>query len=64
MKSLQELRALDVSSLNQEVETMKKSIFDAKMALLTGQVKDTSHFRKTRKAIAQALTILNQKKQA
>lgn len=61
MKSLQEMRSLDVSSLQNEVELLKRAFFDSKISLLTGQMKDTSQFTKTRKAIARAMTVLKEK---
>lgn len=56
-----ELKNLDISGLKVEVEMLKKDIFNLKLRLLTGEVKNLSEFKKMRKKIAQALTILRQK---
>ncbi len=58
---ISELKNLDASALKIEVELLKKDIFNLKLRLLTGEVKDLSEFKKMRKKIAQTLTILRQK---
>jgi ribosomal protein L29 len=58
---ISELKNLDTSALRIEVELLKKDIFNLKLRLLTGEVKDLSEFKKMRKKIAQTLTILRQK---
>lgn len=56
-----ELKNLDISALKVEVEMLKKDIFNLKLRLLTGEVKNLSEFKKMRKKIAQTLTVLRQK---
>ena len=60
MMTKDELKKLDVASLKNEAMNLRKELFNLKLGLLTGQVKDTSQFRKLRIAIAQALTIARQ----
>lgn len=40
---------------------LKKELMDSRFALATSQIEDTSVFKKIKKEIAQANTILNQK---
>ncbi|MBL4588173.1 50S ribosomal protein L29, partial [Candidatus Babeliales bacterium] len=47
---------------NDIIKNLRKENFDLKMGLLTGQVTDFSQMRKKRVKIAQALTLLNMKK--
>lgn len=54
------LKKLDAVALKNEVAQLKKELFNLKLNMITGQVKDTSQFRKLRVKIAQALTYLNQ----
>ena len=62
MMTKNELRNLDIAALENEAKSLKKEIFNLQLGLMTGQVKDTSQFRKLRVAIAQALTFARQKK--
>ena len=41
--------------------SVKKELMDSRFALATSQIEDTSVFKKIKKEIAQANTILNQK---
>ena len=59
--NIAELKNLDVSVLKVEAEMLKKDIFNLKLRLLTGEVKDLSEFKKMKKKVAQTLTILRQK---
>lgn len=54
------LKKLDVIALKNEVAQLKKELFNLKLNMITGQVKDTSRFKKLRIKIAQALTYLKQ----
>ena len=56
-----EMKNLDAVALKKEVESLKKELFNVKLSMLSGQVKDASQFRKLRVNIAQALTFFNQK---
>ena len=61
MVNMNELNNLDVSALEQKAKSLKNEFFNLKFSKLTGQVKDTSLFRKLRVAIAQTLTVLKAK---
>jgi|LakMenEpi03Aug12_release.lakeMendotaPanAssembly.Ray.scaffolds.fasta_scaffold1376498_2 large subunit ribosomal protein L29 len=63
MVNMNELNNLDVSALEQKAKSLKNELFTLKFGKLTGQVKDTSLFRKLRVAVAQTLTVLKAKQQ-
>jgi len=56
-----ELKKIDIEGLRKEIDSLKKESFNLRLALITGQVKDTSQFRKLRVQVAQAKTFLRQK---
>ena len=56
------MKNLDASSLEKEVNLLKKELFNLKLSSMTGQVKDFSQFKKLRINIARAQTYLNAKK--
>ena len=60
--SINDLRELSISELNNKVYELKKELMQSRFSLATSQVEDTSVFRKIKKQIAQANTVLNQKK--
>ena len=54
------LKKLDAVALKNEVVQLKKELFNLRLNMITGQVKDMSQFKKLRVKIAQALTYLKQ----
>jgi ribosomal protein L29 len=58
-----ELKNLGIDALLEEVGSLKKELFNLKLSLISGQVKDFSQFSKLRKKTAKVLTFLNEKKQ-
>jgi ribosomal protein L29 len=56
-----DLKNLDIKSLKGEIDSLRKELFDLKLNASSGQLKDSSQFRKIRVSIAQALTYLRQK---
>ena len=56
-----EMKKMDAAALNKEVDLLKKELFNLKLSLITGQVKDVSQFKKIRANIARTLTYLNEK---
>lgn len=58
-----DLYNLDKESLNKEVASLRKELFNLKMNRISGQVKDTSQFKKLRVQIARIQTILKSKEQ-
>ena len=60
--SVNDLRELSVQELENKIVDLKKELMDSRFALATSQIEDTSVFRKIKKEIAQANTVLNQKK--
>jgi len=56
-----ELRDQDVSQLNEQLITLLKEHFELRMQKSTSQLTDLSKLGKTKKAIAQIKTIINEK---
>ena len=52
---------MDKNSLLKEVTRIKKELFDLRLNLAAGQVKDYSQFKKLKKNAARALTFLKLK---
>ncbi|MDO4724148.1 50S ribosomal protein L29 [Vandammella animalimorsus] len=57
----QALREKDVAGLKEEVKSLQKAHFGLRMQVATQQLNNTSALRTTRRDIARAKTILNQK---
>jgi len=55
-----EMKKMDATSLQTEVNSLKKELFNLRLTAMAGQVKDNSQFRKLRCKIAQCLTLINQ----
>ena len=60
MVEKKDLKKLDIAALKQEVESLKKELFNLNLSKITGQVKDVSQFGKLKVQIARALTFLKQ----
>ena len=58
---VKELRDQDVSQLNEQLITLLKEHFEFRMQKSTSQLTDLSKLGKTKKAIAQIKTIINEK---
>lgn len=58
----EEMKNKNSGELHNDVQSLKKEYFDLKLGLMTGQITDVSQLRKIRVKIAQALTLLNMKK--
>ncbi len=58
---VKELRDQDVSQLNEQLITLLKEQFELRMQKSTSQLTDLSKLGKTKKAIAQIKTIINEK---
>ena len=59
--SVNDLRELSITELKNKIVDLKKELMDSRFALATSQLEDTSVFKKIRKEIAQANTILTEK---
>ena len=59
--SVNDLRELSVTELKNKIVDLKKELMDSRFALATSQLDDTSVFKKIRKEIAQANTVLTEK---
>lgn len=60
MMEKKDLKKLDAAGLKQEVESLKKELFNLNLSKITGQVKDVSQFGKLKLQIARTLTFLKQ----
>ena len=60
--SINDLRELSISELETKLSELKKELMESRFSLATSQIEDTSIFKKIKKQIAQANTVLNQKK--
>jgi large subunit ribosomal protein L29 len=58
---VKELRDQDVTQLNEQLITLLKEHFELRMQKSTSQLTDLSKLIKTKKAIAQIKTIINEK---
>ena len=59
--SVNDLRELSATELKNKIVDLKKELMDSRFALATSQLEDTSVFKKIRKEIAQANTVLTEK---
>ena len=59
--SVNDLRELSVQELKNKIVDLKKELMDSRFSLATSQIEDTSVFRKIKKEIAQANTVLTEK---
>jgi large subunit ribosomal protein L29 len=59
---IKDLRSLSPSELSSRVQQWKEELFRAKFKGQSGETRDTSIFRKLRKDIARAKTVLVEKK--
>jgi len=60
--SINDLRELSIGELEDKVTELKKELMESRFSLATSQIEDTSIFKKIKKQIAQANTVLKQKK--
>ena len=58
---VKELRDQDVTQLNEQLITLRKEQFELRMQKSTSLLTDLSKLGKTKKAIAQIKTIINEK---
>ena len=58
---VKELRDQDVTQLNEQLITLRKEQVELRMQKSTSQLTDLSKLGKTKKAIAQIKTIINEK---
>ena len=61
--SVNDLRELSIGELEDKVTELKKELMESRFSLATSQIEDTSIFKKIKKQIAQANTVLNQKRE-
>jgi ribosomal protein L29 len=57
------LKQLDTKELVEEVEKLRRNLFSLRLAIVSSPTKDHSQFKKLRRSVAMALTLLRQKQQ-
>lgn len=60
MKTMEELKKMDMQKLKEELALMEKELFKAKFNIKTGQAKNSHSIRNHKKQIARIKTIINQ----
>ena len=60
--SIENLRELSIMELENKISDLKKELMESRFSLATSQIEDTSIFKKIKKEIAQASTLLNEKR--
>lgn len=61
MNRNEELKSLNVEKLREKVDFFRRELFSLKLTAATSHLKDNSQFKKLRRDVARALTILRQK---
>ena len=59
--SVNDLRELSIVELQNKIIDLNKELMDSRFSLATSQLEDTSVFKKIKKEIAQANTVLTEK---
>ena len=59
--SVNDLRELSIVELQNKIIDLKKELMDSRFSLATSQLEDTSVFKKIKKEISQANTVLTEK---
>lgn len=57
-----EIRKFETPKLEQRVQELKKELYELRFQQAVGQLEDTARIGKIRKAIAQILTIIHERK--
>ncbi|KKP35758.1 MAG: 50S ribosomal protein L29 [candidate division TM6 bacterium GW2011_GWF2_32_72] len=60
-KQKEEFKKLNTEELVKKASELRREIFSLTLGITTGQVKDTSLFKKNKKNLARVLTFLQQK---
>tara|TARA_B100001175_G_scaffold213493_1_gene181330 strand:+ start:684 stop:902 length:219 start_codon:yes stop_codon:yes gene_type:complete len=60
--SIENLKELSILELENKILDLKKELMESRFSLATSQIEDTSIFKKIKKEIAQASTVLNRKR--
>jgi large subunit ribosomal protein L29 len=58
---IEAIRALKTDELHNELERLRRQLFDLRSKAVTEKLEDTSQLPKTRQAIARVLTVLKQR---
>lgn len=62
-KNMQHLAGLNLNELLEKLEGFRRELFTLRLSSSTSYVKDNSQFKKLRKNIARALTLVNKRAQ-
>jgi len=61
MLHVSEIRKMDTAAILQEIETLKKEMFDLRLKQATGHLDNTARLSSVRKTIARMKTILTER---
>ncbi len=56
-----EIREWDTAKINDEIKSLKEELFRLRFQQATGQLENTAHIGKVKKAIARMKTVLNER---
>jgi len=59
VKEREQLKALSRKDLQEKANGLKRELFSIRLNSMTAHVKDYSQFKKLRRSVARALTLLN-----
>lgn len=62
VKEREQFKGLSQEELGKKVNELKRELFSVRLNSMTAHVKDYSQFKRLRRSVARALTILNQKR--
>jgi large subunit ribosomal protein L29 len=58
------MKSRSIEDLTTEVSSLKKQLFNLRLQMQAGQVKDYAQFKRIRADIARALTLINQQRRS
>ncbi len=61
MLRAKEIREMDTPTINDEINNLKKELFDLRFQHATGQLENTARLSTVRKTIARMMTILTER---
>jgi large subunit ribosomal protein L29 len=61
MAKIESVRSMKTDELHGELERLRKHLFDLRSQSVTEKLEDTTQVRKTRRQIAQVLTVLTER---
>lgn len=56
-----EYRSMSIDELETTIEDLRRNLFDRRQELITGELENVNQIKTTRRELARALTVLNEK---